>query len=114
MGSTLFFIAFTLLVSYLVNKSHRKRAQQIQQHGFRTRAVVCYYKEEYVRVAGSWRWLEYPYVEYVTREGNLLVSRLKYASSKGQLLKLGQEVEVVLYDSILYYAPALQPSCWLN
>ncbi|WBA40250.1 hypothetical protein [Hymenobacter canadensis] len=65
------------------------------------------YKSEYVRVAGSWTWLEYPQVDYITKEGGLQRARLKYASSTGPLLDLEEEVEVVLHENILYYKPVL-------
>jgi len=110
----LLFTAVAGLVLYLLHTLHRKQAHLIKQQGYHTYAIVRYYKTEYVRVAGSWDWLEYPYVEYVSKDGELILYRLKYASSRGRLLVIGEEVEVVLYDSVLYYAPALAPVSWAD
>ena len=108
----LLLVAIAGLIVCALHLLSRKQAQVILQHGFHTCAIVRYYKTEYVRVAGSWTWLEYPYVEYVSDAGELAPCRLKYASSSGPLLAVGEEVDVVLYDSVLYYAPTLVPATW--
>lgn len=89
----------------------RKAEQEILKEGFHTWAVVIEYKSEFVRVAGSWTWLDYPQVDYITENGRLKRSRLKYASSEGPLLSR-DEIEVVLHNSKLYFKPLLSQSLW--
>ncbi|MFD1874678.1 hypothetical protein [Hymenobacter bucti] len=85
-------------------------ASTIEKLGYHAVAIVRSYRKEYVRVAGSWNWLDYPYVVYMNAKGELVFERLKYAESNSRLLEIGDEIEVVRYDGILYYRAALHPN----
>jgi hypothetical protein len=103
---------FVLVCCCLVYWRYRytqKLALTIEQSGYYTWATVRSYRKEYVRVAGSWDWLDYPYVEYEGAEGEVIIERLKYAESNSRLLEVGDEIEVVRYDGVLYYRVALHP-----
>ncbi|WP_139919974.1 hypothetical protein [Hymenobacter sp. DG01] len=91
---------------------NRKTGQEILKEGFHTWAVVIEYKTEFVRVAGSWTWLAYPQVDYISERGQLKHSRLKYASSERLLLSIGDEIEVVLHKGELYFKPLFSQSLW--
>ncbi|OON69120.1 hypothetical protein B0919_10445 [Hymenobacter sp. CRA2] len=93
---------------YLGWKNGLREQARIEQLGFHAEAVVRFYREEYVRVAGSWDWLEYPYVEYTDEHGDVKLERLKYAQRPGQPFSIGQPVEVIRYKEILYYRQGLQ------
>jgi hypothetical protein len=85
-------------------------ANTIKKSGCHAVAIVRDYQKEYVRVAGSWHWLDYPYVTYENAEGELVYERLKYAENSQRLLEIGEEIEVVRYDGILYCRAALHPN----
>jgi hypothetical protein len=82
----------------------------IEKSGYHAWATVRSYRKEYVRVAGSWDWLDYSYVVYKNAEGEMIFERLKYAESNRRLLSVGDEIEVVRYNGILYYRAALHPN----
>ncbi len=82
----------------------------IEKSGYHTVAIVRNYQKEYVRVAGSWHWLDYPYVTYQNAVCELVYERLKYAENSRCLLEIGEEIEVVRHDGVLYYRAALHPN----
>lgn len=106
-------VVFVLVCFCLVYWRYRYTqalASTVEKSGYHTWAVVRSYRKEYVRVAGSWDWLEYPYVVYKNAEGEMVFERLKYAEHNRRLLAVGDEIEVVRYDGILYYRAALHPN----
>ena len=108
--SVLLFVLAGIGLLYWKYRHTRKLASTIEQSGYHAVATVRSYRKEYVRVAGSWDWLDYPYVVYKNAEGELVVERLKYAESNRRLLAVGDEIEVVRYDGVLYYRAALHPN----
>ncbi|UOQ52874.1 hypothetical protein [Hymenobacter cellulosivorans] len=102
-GSALFFLHY---------RYSRALVADILKHGYHTEAVVTAYREDVVRVAGSWTSLEYPYLTYISEAGEVKCGRLKYASSRGRLLWIDQEVEIVVYQQKLFYLPELKQSFW--
>lgn len=106
-------VAFVLVcfcLGYWRYRHTQKLANTIEKSGYHALATVRSYRKEYVRIAGSWDWLEYPYVVYKNAEGEMIFERLKYAESNRRLLSVGDEIEVVHYDGILYYRAALHPN----
>lgn len=104
---------FMVVCSCLVYWRYRytqKFAQTIEQSGYHAWATVRSYRKEYVRIAGSWDWLDYPYVVYKNAEGEMVFERLKHAENNKRLFSVGDEIEVVRYDGILYYRAALHPN----
>lgn len=101
------FILACFCLVYWWYRYTQKLAQTIEQSGYHAWATVSSYRREYVRVAGSWHWLDYPYVVYKNAEGEMTFERLKYAESNRRLLAIGDEIEVVCYDGVLYYRAAL-------
>jgi hypothetical protein len=47
---------------------------------------------------------------YKNAEGEMIVERLKYAENNRRLLAIGDEIEVIRYDGILYCRAALHPN----
>jgi hypothetical protein len=105
------FSVFAIIV-FLAIKHAAIQKKKIKDDGYHTWAIVVEYKSEFVHVAGTWTWLPYPQVDYITEKGNLQRCRLKYASSERQLLYIGEEVEVILYKDVLYYKPVLTEDFW--
>lgn len=97
--------ALLVVFIFLTEQVNKEKMRRVYDEGYHTWAIVVEYKTEFVLVAGSWTWLEYPQVDYITKNGKLQRCRLKYASSRGPLLYIGDEVEVVLHNGILYYKP---------
>ncbi|MBC8085438.1 MAG: hypothetical protein H7Z21_19740 [Hymenobacter sp.] len=96
----------------MLHVQSKKASIIIEQHGYHAKATVKEYRKEYVRVAGSWHWLDYPYVEYLTSTGAVTLERLKFAQSPGRPFVIGEEIEVVRYDGTLYYRNNLLESYW--
>ncbi|MDJ0364030.1 hypothetical protein QMK33_02615 [Hymenobacter sp. H14-R3] len=104
------FVPVCLGLAYWWYQYTKKSANTIEKSGYHAWAIFRSYRKDYVRVAGSWHCLDYPYVEYKSAEGEMVFERLKYAESNGRLLEIGDEIEVVRYDEILYYRAALHPN----
>jgi hypothetical protein len=86
----------------------RRRQKQALALGYSAFATVTEYRSEFVRVAGTWTTLDYPYVTYQGEEGSWKVEKLKHATSGNQEFFVNQLLEVVKFDGILYYRPALE------
>jgi hypothetical protein len=86
----------------------RRQQKETLALGYSAFATVEEYRSEFVRVAGSWRTLDYPYVTYQNKEGVWQTERLKHATSSGQEFFVNQLLEVVKFDGILYYRPDLE------
>lgn len=85
----------------------KKRAKEILKYGFHTKGTIIEYKTRFVRVAGQWTWLKYPYVEYADQDQHLKIDYVKYTNSYRPHFKIGQEIELVKYDNVLYYKNSL-------
>jgi hypothetical protein len=109
-ASVVVFVLVCLGGLYWWHRYTRQVASVIEKSGYHAVAIVRDYQKEYVRVAGSWHWLDYPYVAYKNAEGELVHERLKYAENSRRLLEIGEEIEVVRYDGVLYYRAALHPN----
>jgi hypothetical protein len=108
--SVMVFVLVCLGSLYWRYRYTRQMASIIEKLGYHAVAIVRGYQKDYVRVAGSWHWLDYPYVTYENAEGELVHERLKYAENSRRLLEIGEEIEVVRYDGVLYYRAALHPN----
>lgn len=102
-----FVISIAMALVAFWEYSRRKR-NKILALGYTAFATVRAYRSEYVRVAGSWTTLDYPYVAYQDSAGVWHQERLKHATSQGREFFIGQLVEVVHFDAILYYRPDLE------
>ncbi len=104
------FVLMCVCLLYWRYRYTQEFAQTIEQSGYHAWATVDSYRKEYVSVAGSWDWLDYPYVVYKNAEGERITERLNYAENNRRLFAIGDEVEVVRYNGILYYRAALHPN----
>ena len=86
----------------------RRKRKKVLLLGRAILATVAEYRSEFGRVAGNWTSLDYPYVRYQDGERDWRTERLKYATSSGKVFFVGQLVEVVQFDGVLYYRPALE------
>lgn len=109
-ASILVFVLVCLGGLYWRYRYTQQIASVIEKSGYHAVANVRDYQKEYVRVAGSWHWLDYPYVTYENAEGELVYERLKYAENSRHLLEIDEEIEVVRYDGVLFYRAALHPN----
>ena len=104
-GIILLFGAALLTGFWEYSRRKRKKVLLVGRTFF---ATVAEYRSEFGRVAGTWMTLDYPYVTYQNGEGTWKTERLKYATSDGQVFFIGQLVEVVKFDGVLYYRPVLE------
>jgi len=86
----------------------RRRKKEVLDLGYSAFATVTEYRSEFVRVAGSWTTLDYPYVAYQDSEGAWRTERLKHATSGNREFFVNQLIEVVKFDGVLYYRPDLE------
>ena len=101
-------LLFISVIFFAIWKNMRRKQVKILAWGYAASATVKEYRSEYVRVAGSWSWLNYPYVTYQDNAGVCKTERLKHAASGEQEFFIGQLIEVVHFDSVLYYRPDLE------
>lgn len=95
------------LLSGFWEHSRRKR-KKLLLLGRPLFATVVEYRPEFGRVAGTWTSLNYPYVSYQDGQGIWKMERLKHATSSGRVFFVGQLIEAVQFDGVLYYRPALE------
>ena len=86
----------------------RRKQKKLLLLGCSFFATVVEYRSEFGRVAGTWTSLDYPYVRYQDGEGAWKKERLGYATSSGRVFFVGQLLEVVQFEGVLYYRPALE------
>lgn len=86
----------------------RRKRKRVLLLGRALFATVAEYRPEFRRVAGTWTTLDYPYVTYQDEEGTWKTERLGYATSGNREFFIGHLIEVVQFDDLLYYRPALE------
>jgi hypothetical protein len=95
------------ILSVVWEHSRRKR-KKVLLRGRSLFATVIEYRSEFGRVAGTWQTLDYPYVTYQDEEATWKTERLKYATSGDRKFFIGQLIEVVCFEGVLYYRPSLE------
>jgi hypothetical protein len=105
-GGILLLFGATLLTGFWEH-SRRKR-KKVLLLGRSLFATVAEYRSEFGRVAGTWTTLNYPYVTYQDKGETWKTERLKHATSSGRVFFVGQLIEVVQFDGVLYYRPVLE------
>lgn len=81
---------------------NKKRAQAIKAKGFHTIGEVTGYENKFMRVAGTWTWLDYPTVKYEGKNGEKRTGFIKKAKSGGRYYNVGAKVEIVIHNGTIY------------
>lgn len=104
-------IAYTFILAgvilalfFLATNQKRKDALAF---GYHSVGKVLSYESKFVRIGGTWTWLDYPIVEYVDKKGETKNGYIKYAKSSGRYFSIGQNVDIIIYDDVIYYKGAL-------
>ncbi|MBC8084857.1 MAG: hypothetical protein H7Z21_16790 [Hymenobacter sp.] len=105
-GGIMLLIAAIVLIGFW--ECSRRKQKKVLLFGRSLFATVAEYRSEFGRVAGTWTTLDYPYVTYQNEEGTRKTERLGYATSGNREFFIGHLVEVVQFEGILYYRPALE------
>lgn len=80
------------------------------ESGYHVSGKVTGYENMFVRVGGTWTWLDYPIVEFIDRNNETRNGFIKYAKSGGRYFSIGQIVDIVAYDNTIYYKGTLRNS----
>ncbi|MTI23279.1 hypothetical protein E1176_19780 [Fulvivirga sp. RKSG066] len=94
-------IIFIVLVLLLFVRNKWKAAQ-IKKEGFHTTGEVTGYENKFMRVGGTWTWLDYPTVVYKDRYGKTRTGFIKKAKSGGRYYNVDAKVEIVVHDGTIY------------
>ena len=104
------FIALAGVAVLIFEFIGRMKMMMVKKEGFSTVGKVIDYEDKFVRVAGSWTWLEYPIIDYKDRKGNTQTGYIKFAKNNGRYFSIGQEVDVIIYGETIYYRGAMPQS----
>lgn len=86
---------------------NKRRIQAIKAEGFHTIGEVTGYENKFMRVAGTWTWLDYPTVKYVDINGETRTGWIKKAKSWGRYYYVGAKVEIVIHKGSIYASDTL-------
>jgi hypothetical protein len=100
----------TGIVFFLFEQFDRNQMKTIMEEGYKTNCEVVGYENKTLHVAGSYRSLEYPIVEYIDKWGEKKIGFIKYAKSSGRYFSIGKEVPIVIHDRTIYYKHSLDNS----
>ncbi|AHM60675.1 hypothetical protein D770_12090 [Flammeovirgaceae bacterium 311] len=103
----LIFLFVLIAVIILVWVLLLKKSQAILREGYHTKGFVIEYRSKFARIGGEWTWIKYPYVEYLDRDQKMKRDFVKYANSYRPPFRIGQEIELVKYDDVIYYKNSL-------
>lgn len=92
------FIVFVLLMLVLA----KVRASTVKKEGYHATGEVIGYENKFMRVGGTWTWLDYPTVKYEDRDGKTRTGFIKRAKSGGRYYNVGAKVEIVVHEGTIY------------